>query len=49
MDDVEAGLPIGFQLLSPALGEAMLLRAARAVEAMAAFTARPALATSEAG
>jgi len=45
----EAGLPIGFQLLSPALGEAMLLRAARAVEAMAAFTARPALATSEVG
>jgi hypothetical protein len=29
------------------LGEAVLLRAARAVEALAGFTARPALATSE--
>ncbi|HSQ36367.1 MAG TPA: Asp-tRNA(Asn)/Glu-tRNA(Gln) amidotransferase subunit GatA [Acidimicrobiia bacterium] len=45
----EAGLPIGFQLLAPALGEAVLLRAARAVEALAGFTARPALATSEVG
>jgi len=42
-----AGLPIGFQVLAPALGEAALFRAARAVEVLADFTARPALATSE--
>jgi len=42
-----AGLPIGFQLLGPALGEGVLLRAARAVEALAGFSARPPLATSE--
>jgi aspartyl-tRNA(Asn)/glutamyl-tRNA(Gln) amidotransferase subunit A len=42
-----AGLPIGFQVLAPPLGEAALLRAARAVEALAGFSARPALATSE--
>jgi aspartyl-tRNA(Asn)/glutamyl-tRNA(Gln) amidotransferase subunit A len=45
----EAGLPVGFQLLGPALGEAVLLRAARAVEALVGFSARPALATSEVG
>ena len=45
----EAGLPIGFQVLAPALGEAVLLRAARAVEALAGFTVRPTLATSEVG
>jgi aspartyl-tRNA(Asn)/glutamyl-tRNA(Gln) amidotransferase subunit A len=44
----EAGLPIGFQLLAAPLGEAVLLRAARAVEALTGFRARPALATSEA-
>jgi aspartyl-tRNA(Asn)/glutamyl-tRNA(Gln) amidotransferase subunit A len=44
-----AGLPIGFQVLAPALGEAALFRAARAVEALVGFTARPALATSEVG
>ena len=43
----ERDLPIGFQVLAPPLGEAVLLRAARAVEALAGFTARPALATSE--
>ncbi|MCU0280564.1 MAG: Asp-tRNA(Asn)/Glu-tRNA(Gln) amidotransferase subunit GatA [Acidimicrobiia bacterium] len=43
----ENGLPIGFQLLAAPLGEAALLRAARAVEVLAGFTARPALATSE--
>jgi aspartyl-tRNA(Asn)/glutamyl-tRNA(Gln) amidotransferase subunit A len=43
----EGGLPIGFQLLAAPLGEAVLLRAARAVEVLAGFTARPALATSE--
>jgi aspartyl-tRNA(Asn)/glutamyl-tRNA(Gln) amidotransferase subunit A len=44
----EAGLPIGFQVLAPPLGEAVLMRAARAVEVLAGFAARPALATSEA-
>ena len=44
----ERGLPIGFQVLAAPLGEAVLLRAARAVEALTGFSARPALATSEA-
>jgi aspartyl-tRNA(Asn)/glutamyl-tRNA(Gln) amidotransferase subunit A len=44
----ERGLPIGFQLLAPPLGEAVLLRGARAVESLAGFSSRPALATSEA-
>ncbi|MBN2114262.1 MAG: Asp-tRNA(Asn)/Glu-tRNA(Gln) amidotransferase subunit GatA [Acidimicrobiia bacterium] len=43
------GLPIGFQVLAPPLGEAVLLRAARAVEALAGFSARPAPATSGVG
>ena len=43
------GLPIGFQVLAPPLGEAELLRAARAVEILSGFAARPALATSEVG
>ncbi|MFQ5948181.1 MAG: Asp-tRNA(Asn)/Glu-tRNA(Gln) amidotransferase subunit GatA [Acidimicrobiia bacterium] len=43
----EQGLPIGFQVLAPALGEEVLLQVAEAVEQIAAFTARPALATSE--
>jgi aspartyl-tRNA(Asn)/glutamyl-tRNA(Gln) amidotransferase subunit A len=38
------GLPIGFQVMAPALGEAMLFQAANAVERLAAFTSRPALA-----
>ena len=38
-----AGLPIGVQVLAPALGEAVLLRAARALETGFAFTARPTL------
>jgi aspartyl-tRNA(Asn)/glutamyl-tRNA(Gln) amidotransferase subunit A len=38
-----AGLPIGVQVLAPALGEAVLLRATRALEAGFAFTARPKL------
>ncbi len=42
-----AGLPIGFQVMAPALGEEALFRAAAAVEAVAGFAARPALATSE--
>jgi aspartyl-tRNA(Asn)/glutamyl-tRNA(Gln) amidotransferase subunit A len=43
----DAGLPIGFQILAPALGEAALFRAAAAVERLVGFDARPALATSE--
>ena len=38
-----AGLPIGVQVLAPALGEAVLLRAARSLEAGFAFSARPKL------
>ena len=39
----EAGLPIGFQVMAPALGEAMLFRVAKAVETLAAFHSRPTL------
>ncbi len=42
-----AGLPIGFQVMAPALGEAVMFRAAAAVEEVAGFSARPGLATSE--
>jgi aspartyl-tRNA(Asn)/glutamyl-tRNA(Gln) amidotransferase subunit A len=44
-----SGLPVGLQLMAPALGEAVLFQAARAVERLAGFTKRPALATSEVG
>ena len=37
----EAGLPVGFQLTAPVLGESVLLRAAGALERELAFTARP--------
>jgi aspartyl-tRNA(Asn)/glutamyl-tRNA(Gln) amidotransferase subunit A len=40
----DRGLPIGFQVMAPALGEAMLFRVATAVETLAAFHSRPALA-----
>ncbi|MEE9297865.1 MAG: Asp-tRNA(Asn)/Glu-tRNA(Gln) amidotransferase subunit GatA [Acidimicrobiia bacterium] len=43
----DAGLPIGFQVLAPALGEPVMFQAARAVETLAGFQARPALASSE--
>ena len=36
-----AGLPIGFQVMAPALGERTLYRVAAEVERLAAFTARP--------
>jgi aspartyl-tRNA(Asn)/glutamyl-tRNA(Gln) amidotransferase subunit A len=36
-------LPIGFQVMAPALGEAVLFRVARAVEAAAGFAGRPAV------
>jgi aspartyl-tRNA(Asn)/glutamyl-tRNA(Gln) amidotransferase subunit A len=41
------GLPIGLQVMAPALGEEMLFRVAAAVEDLAGFDRRPALATSE--
>jgi len=41
------GLPIGFQVLAPALGESAMFRAAAAVEALSGFDARPPSATSE--
>lgn len=37
-------LPIGFQVMAPALGESAMFRVAAEVERLAAFTARPALA-----
>jgi aspartyl-tRNA(Asn)/glutamyl-tRNA(Gln) amidotransferase subunit A len=42
-----AGLPIGFQIMAPSLGEETLFRVAAEVERLAAFRDRPALATSE--
>jgi len=41
------GLPIGFQVMAPALGEERLFQVARQVEKLAEFTQRAALATSE--
>ncbi len=38
-----AGLPIGFQVMAPALGEAAMFRAAKAVEAIAGVAGRPTL------
>jgi aspartyl-tRNA(Asn)/glutamyl-tRNA(Gln) amidotransferase subunit A len=43
----DGGLPIGFQVLGPALGEPAMFRVAKAVEALSGFTARPSLASSE--
>jgi aspartyl-tRNA(Asn)/glutamyl-tRNA(Gln) amidotransferase subunit A len=43
----DAGLPIGFQVMAPALGEELMFRVAAEVERAAGFTARAALATSE--
>lgn len=43
----DAGLPIGFQIMAPALGEEILYQVAPAVESMAGFTQRAALASSE--
>lgn len=37
------GLPIGFQVMAPALGEPLMYQVASAVEAMAGFDARPQL------
>jgi aspartyl-tRNA(Asn)/glutamyl-tRNA(Gln) amidotransferase subunit A len=41
------GLPIGFQVMAPALGEAKLLRIAAEVERQSDFGLRAPLATSE--
>jgi aspartyl-tRNA(Asn)/glutamyl-tRNA(Gln) amidotransferase subunit A len=41
------GLPIGFQIMAPALGEEVMFRVAAEVERLAVFTARPKLATSK--
>ena len=43
----DAGLPIAFQVMAPALGEEMLFRVSAEVERLSAFDARPRLATSD--
>ncbi|MEA2002439.1 MAG: Asp-tRNA(Asn)/Glu-tRNA(Gln) amidotransferase subunit GatA [Actinomycetota bacterium] len=43
----DGGLPIGFQVMAPALHEAQLFRLAAEVERLASFNRRPSLATSE--
>jgi aspartyl-tRNA(Asn)/glutamyl-tRNA(Gln) amidotransferase subunit A len=43
----EAGLPVGFQVLAPALGEAVMFRVAAEVERLSGFDTRPELASSE--
>ncbi len=42
-----AGLPIGFQVMAPALGEETMFRVAAEIERLSGFDARPVLATSE--
>jgi aspartyl-tRNA(Asn)/glutamyl-tRNA(Gln) amidotransferase subunit A len=41
------GLPIGFQVMAPSLGEELMYRVASAVESISGFTARAPLASSE--
>jgi aspartyl-tRNA(Asn)/glutamyl-tRNA(Gln) amidotransferase subunit A len=43
----DAGLPIGFQVMAPALGEEVMFRVAAEVERLAGFVERPRLATSK--
>jgi len=43
----DAGLPIGFQVMAPALGEEVMYQVAAEVERLAEFSIRPGLATSE--
>jgi aspartyl-tRNA(Asn)/glutamyl-tRNA(Gln) amidotransferase subunit A len=43
IDVDDQGLPIGFQVMAPALGEREMFRVAAEVERLAGFTARPAL------
>jgi aspartyl-tRNA(Asn)/glutamyl-tRNA(Gln) amidotransferase subunit A len=44
-----SGLPIGFQVMAPALGEPVLLQVAAEVERLAGFSQHPVLATSQVG
>jgi aspartyl-tRNA(Asn)/glutamyl-tRNA(Gln) amidotransferase subunit A len=44
-----SGLPIGFQVMAPALGEPVLLQVAAEVERLAGFSQQPVLATSQVG
>ncbi len=43
----DKGLPIGFQVMAPSLGEEVMYRVACAVESMADFTKRAPLASCE--
>jgi len=43
----DTGLPIGFQVLAPALAEPIMFQVAKAVEDLAGFDVRPKLASSE--
>jgi len=43
----DAGLPIGFQVMAPALGEELMYQVAAEVERLVEFNERPVLATSE--
>jgi aspartyl-tRNA(Asn)/glutamyl-tRNA(Gln) amidotransferase subunit A len=43
----DSGLPIGFQVMAPALGEGVMYQVAAAVESLAGFEDRAALATSK--
>jgi aspartyl-tRNA(Asn)/glutamyl-tRNA(Gln) amidotransferase subunit A len=43
----DKGLPIGFQIMAPALGEEVMYRVAAEVERLVGFDERPTLATSE--
>jgi aspartyl-tRNA(Asn)/glutamyl-tRNA(Gln) amidotransferase subunit A len=43
----DAGLPIGIQVMAPALGEEVMFQVAAAIEDLVEFDARPPLATSE--
>ena len=43
----DEGLPIGFQIMAPALGEEVMFRVAAEVERLVEFTSRPRLATSK--
>jgi len=43
----DSGLPIGFQVLAPALAEPLLFQVAKTVEDLAGFEARPRMASSE--
>ena len=43
----DAGLPIGFQIMAPALGEEVMFQVAAEVERLATFVERPRLATSK--